>query len=414
MPAGIRRRAAGLWLAVLLLPVLGCRAQGLPAPEAPTARLSLVAVGDILMHQDVKAAAERNSAGFPALWADLVPLFQGADIAFGNLETPIAPTTGRPGVPFQFNAPATLPAALRASGFTILSTANNHAFDQGAKGVRETLQRLRAERLIALGSGEDRPQAEALQVIERQGMKVAFLGFTDVFNLDLNRKATAPWVRPLELEPALAAIREARVKADLVVVSLHWGNEYQQVPTRRQRDLARKLVEAGCDLLLGHHPHVLQPVELLEVGGRKALVVYSLGNFISNQDRMYRADLFPVAGGDSRDGAALRAIFERRPGPDGTARVVLAEAAFEPLWTENAWGVPRGAREIRVIRVAAAERALRAELDQLGDPEEGARTIPDPGARRQAILERQERLRTLILRRRRISERLGEAFLALP
>ena len=402
---------AGPALAAVGLMILGsaCRPREKPVPASPAPRIRLVAVGDILMHQDVKAAA-RAPQGFPALWADLVPLFRGADFAFGNLETPIAPATGRPGVPFQFNAPATLPAALRASGFTVLSTANNHTFDQGPKGVRETLDRLRAEALVAVGSGEDRPRAEALHVIERQGLKVAFLGFTDLFNLDLNRRATEPWVRPLDLEPALAAVREARGKADLVVVSVHWGNEYQRQPTRRQRDIARQLVAAGCDLLLGHHPHVLQPVELMEVDGRKALVAYSLGNFISNQDRMYRADLFPVAGGDSRDGAALQVVFERRRGADGRERVVLVEAAFEPLWTENNWGAPAAKREIRVIRVAVAEARVRAELDRLSDLAEGPKDVPNDGLRRRTILEKQEYLRTLILRRKRIAEALGEAF----
>ena len=399
---------AGAALAAVGLMILGsaCHPREKPGPATPAPRIRLVAVGDILMHQDVKAAAERAPQGFPALWADLVPLFRGADLAFGNLETPIAPATGRPGVPFQFNAPATLPAALRASGFTVLSTANNHTFDQGPKGVRETLDRLRAEALVAVGSGEDRPRAEALHVIERQGLKVAFLGFTDLFNLDLNRRATEPWVRPLDLEPALAAVREARGKADLVVVSVHWGNEYQRQPTKRQRDIARQLVGAGCDLLLGHHPHVLQPAELMEVDGRKALVAYSLGNFISNQDRMYRADLFPVAGGDSRDGAALQVVFERRRGADGRERVVLVEAAFEPLWTENNWGAPAAKREIRVIRVAAAEARVRAEVEALSASLEG----PEAATRRTALLEKQEYLRTLILRRRRIAETLGEAF----
>ncbi len=398
--------------AVLLvgLGLVGCRSRKAEAPAPPPASLTVVAVGDILMHQDVKRSAELDPEGLPSLWSDLVPLFKGADLAFGNLESPIAPRTGKPGVPFQFNAPEALPAALRASGFTVLSTANNHAFDQGALGVRETLERLRAERLVAIGSGEDRAQAEHLQILERQGIKVAFLGFTDLFNLDLNRRASEPWVRPLDLEPALQAIREAKGQADLVVVSLHWGNEYQHVPTRRQKDIARALVAAGCDLLLGHHPHVLQPLELLESGGRKALVAYSLGNFISNQDRMYRADLFPVAGGDNRDGAALKVRFERRPVLDGKDRVVVAECSVEPLWTENNWGAPAPRREIRVIRVAAAEARVRADLDRLSHAIEGPRLQPDEAQRRRAILDKQEYLRTLILRRRRVAEVVGAAF----
>ncbi len=397
---------------LLLLGFAGCRSRSEKPQPPPAITLSLVAVGDILMHQDVKRAADVDPGGFQALWADLIPLFQGADLAFGNLETPVSPTFGRPGIPFQFNAPGSLPAALRASGFTVLSTANNHAFDQGGRGVRETLERLRAAQLVAIGSGDDQLQAESPQVLERQGIRVAFLGFTDLFNLDLNRKATEPWVRPLDLEPALLAVREARGKADLVVVSVHWGNEYQHAPTKRQRDLAKALVTAGCDVLLGHHPHVLQPVELLEVAGRKALVAYSLGNFISNQDRMYRADQFPVAGGDSRDGAALNVRFERRRNADGRDQVAIAEAIIEPLWTENNWGTPVNRRGIRVIRVLAAEARVRAELDQLADPLGGPKTAPEEALRRKTILEKQEYLRTLILRRKRVAEVVGEAFVS--
>jgi hypothetical protein len=390
----------------------GCRRRvAKPAPPPPVS-LRLIAVGDIMMHQDVKRAATQQPIGFPALWADLVPLFKGADLAFGNLETPVAPATGRPGVPFQFNAPETLPSALRASGFTVLATANNHAFDQGPKGVKETLDRLRAEQLVAIGSGEDQAQAETLEIVERQGMRVAFLGFTDIFNIDLNHRATEPWVRPLDLEPALQSVREARSRADLVVVSVHWGNEYQHQPTKRQRDIAQALVGAGCDLIIGHHPHVLQPVEVVEAEGRKGLVAYSLGNFISNQDRMYRADHFPVAGGDSRDGAALKIRFERRLGADGREHAMVAEATVEPLWTENNWGTATGQRDIHVIRVAAAEARTRGELERLSDPREGPKAMPDEPLRRKAILEKQEYLRTLILRRRRVAEVVGEAFVA--
>lgn len=335
---------------LLGLGFLGCHPRKATPPPQPAASLTLVAVGDILMHQDVKRAAELDPGGLPALWSDLVPLFQEADFAFGNLETPIAPTTGRPGVPFQFNAPAALPAGLRASGFTVLSTANNHAFDQGSRGVRETLERLRAEQLAALGSGEDRGQAERLQVLERQGLKVAFLGFTDLFNLDLNRRATEPWVRGLDLEPALQSVREARGRAHLVVVSLHWGNEYQHEPTRRQRDIARRLVEAGCDLVLGHHPHVLQPVQLLESGGRKGLVAYSLGNFISNQDRFYHWPETPAPEGDNRDGGLLEVELLRTPGQ----AVQVESLRVHPLWTENEAPQASRGRRIRVLSLLDA------------------------------------------------------------
>lgn len=377
----------------------------------PVASVRLVAVGDILMHQDVKRAAAEAPGGFPDLWADLLPLFRSADVVFGNLETPVAPSSGRPGRPFQFNAPADLPPALRASGFTVLSTANNHAFDQGRKGVIETLARLRQAQLLPVGSGEDRSYAEALQILERNGLKVAFLGFTDVFNLNLDRKATEPWVRPLELESAVAAVREARAKADIVVVSIHWGNEDQHQPTKRQRDIARKLVDAGCDLLLGHHPHVLQPLEWMTVNGRRALVAYSLGNFISNQDRRYRADLFPVAAGDERDGEALEVTFERRPHPDGTSTVVLAHAGYEPLWTENNWGAAPGVpRRIHVVRVAAAEARALASLGCLEGLQRGPAALPAPRPRTRDLLAAREHLRTLILRRRRIASILGQGF----
>jgi poly-gamma-glutamate synthesis protein (capsule biosynthesis protein) len=139
-------------------------------------------------------------------------------------------------------------------------------------------------------------------------------------------------------------------------------------------------------------------------------VAYSLGNFISNQDRTYRADLFPVAGGDTRDGAALRLRFERRPGAEGRDRAQLAEATVEPLWTENVRGAALVQRQLRVVRVAAAEARVRAELDRLWDPVEGPRATPDGTLRKQAILEKQEYLRTLILRRKRVAEVVGEAF----
>ena len=391
MGLGRRGLAARAALLGLLLPLgFACRRKVPKLPPPPPPSLSLVAVGDILMHQDVIKSASLDAQDFPGLWADLLPLFQQADLAFANLESPVAPTSGRPGVPFQFNAPETLPAALRTSGFTVLATANNHAFDQGSKGVVETLTRLRAQGLMPVGSGEDRAQAECTQILERQGLRVAFLGCTDLFNNNLNRKDSEPWVRPLDLEPVLQAVREARGRADLVVVSVHWGNEYQHRPSPRQREAAQALVAAGCDLILGHHPHVLQPVEFVEGNGRRGLVAFSLGNFISNQDRMYPGDRVPVAEGDNRDGAALRVRFE--PGPGG---LQVKEVVVDPLWTENNWG-QAGARRIHVVRVAAAE------------------VEPDGLKRSRLIQVKEAYQRTLAKRRERVAAVVGVGVVAKP
>ncbi|HJV23825.1 MAG TPA: CapA family protein [Holophagaceae bacterium] len=332
---------AGLGLG-LILPGRLPHPQPLPPPPAPSRAFSLVAVGDIMMHQDVKRSAE--SFGFDALWAEVAPLLKGADLAFGNLETPVAPATGRPGVPFVFNAPEGLPQALKAAGWTLVSTANNHAFDQGSKGIRETLQHLDEAKLLHAGSGITKATADQPLLLERNGLKVAVLAFTDIFNVDLNGRADAPWVRPLDLEEALPAVRAVRAQADVVVVSVHWGNEYQHQPSPRQKEAAQALVGAGADLILGHHPHVLQPLAWVEAEGRKGLVAYSLGNFISNQDRTWRPGL-PVPEGDNRDGAMLQVAFAKSEGAP-----LHLEGSVEPLWTENSWGRP-GPRVIRVRRV---------------------------------------------------------------
>lgn len=374
----------------------------------------LVAVGDVMMHADVKEAGAQAEGGLAALWEDVVPLFKEADLAFANLETPVAPKSGRPGLPYQFNAPASLPEALRASGFTILSIANNHAFDQGGKGLKETLDRLREAKLVAVGGGATQVEAESPRILERNGVKVAFLGFTDLFNLDLNRKAEEPWVRPLNLEPALQSVQAARAQADAVVVSVHWGDEYHHAPTKRHREIATKLIEGGADLILGHHPHVVQPMEIVEANGRSGIVAYSLGNFISNQDRMYRADLFPVAAGDNRDGVALRCTFSKVRMADGAVRVILGEVGYEPLWTENNWRDRNAGRtrekKIRVIRVSAALARTRRELDDLTDATEGPKRVPDAKARKALIVEKQEYLRTLLLRKARIAAVVGGGF----
>jgi len=360
---GVRRPwCPGLGMALILLLGAACRRQPAPPPKAPDpVRIRLVAVGDLLMHQDVQRSA-RSAGSYDALWTEALPLFKGADIAFANLETPVAPQGGAPGRPFVFNAPEELPLALKRSGFSILATANNHAYDQGAKGVLETLDHLDAAGLPFIGSGRDQASAEAPRILERKGVRIAFLGYTDLFNADLNQEGKGPWVCPLDGERSPEAVRAAKLQADFVVVSIHWGVEYQYKPTDRQREMAEKLFAAGADLIIGHHPHVLQPLERGEKFGRRVAVAYSLGNFISNQDRMYDSAK-PVQEGDNRDGMALTATFVLQIALDGSRRGYLEKAGYIPLWTQNNWSqVQTGKAKVREIRVVPTEK-----LDP-GDP----------------------------------------------
>ncbi|MDR3669962.1 MAG: CapA family protein [Holophaga sp.] len=361
------------------------------------ASVRLVAVGDILMHQDVQRSAREAESGLRALWQDVEPLIQGADIGFANLETPVAPSSGVPGRPFRFNGPAELPGALRASGFTVLSTANNHAYDQGSAGVLETLERLRAAHLVPVGTGATRREAEQLQVVTVNGLRVGFLGFTDLYNINLNDKNSGPWVRGLDPAAAVDAVRAARAQADVVVVSIHWGVEYQHDPLPRQREVADRLAQAGADIILGTHPHVLQPVETLVRGGRRTLVAYSLGNFVSNQDRMYLPELDSVDGGDSRDGVALQCRLVKRRLADGSEPVTVEDPACEPLWNLNNWReFMSGQARRRVIRVLWVNSSIAAAQARLAHPDPGADLRPT-----------RELLDTLLLRRERATQALG-------
>jgi poly-gamma-glutamate synthesis protein (capsule biosynthesis protein) len=326
--------------------------------------VTIVAAGDLISHQDVQQAALHAENGWASLWEEITPLFKGADLAMVNLETPIAPNTGKPGIPFCFNAPVALASALKETGIDLVFTANNHAYDQLVKGVAETLEHLGAYNIKHAGSGLTRSDALAPIIIELNGgIKVAVLARTDLFNNNLNGGGDGPWVAELDLDRDEQIVKEVRPNVDAVIFSAHWGNEYHAAPSPRQREAARRLVAAGVDVIVGHHPHVLQPFEWVEADGRRGAVIFSLGNFLSNQDRMYNLAAQPLSNGDSRDGGVLVVTLRKEP----SGIVVLRDAYVEPVWTDNNWpshaqGLARR-REIYVLSTAPGNRG--AEIEQL-------------------------------------------------
>ncbi len=199
-----------------------------------------------------------------------------ADILFGNLESMISDKGHDQGGPFSFRAPPEMMEGLIFAGFDVLSIANNHSFDWTVRALVDTKERLQAEDITPIGGGLT---AYDPKVIEKEGEKIAFLGYTAVGSPGWAATETVPGVAWYTDEKMIEGIKKANELADLVVVSIHYGVEYQKEPNAEQKRISKLAIDSGADLVIGHHPHVIQPVE--EYGG--GIIAYSLGNFIFDQ-----------------------------------------------------------------------------------------------------------------------------------
>lgn len=359
-------------------PRVAAEPAGVPAPppalppEPPAAApvvISLAAVGDVLPHRRVKTSA--RAVGWERVFGDAVPRLQRADIAFANLESPIAPDHHRALFDEVFDAPADLAPGLAAAGIDVVSMANNHVFDQGPAGLVETWTRVRDAGVLPVGAGPDCAEAAAARIVTVRGVKVAFLSMTDLVNFDQNGSPTEPCVvvaGPLctsdcgpdrdavqfshDTERLVAAVVAARAQADFVVLSFHWGIEYRTDPLPEYPRLAERLVDAGVDVLLGHHPHVPQPVvERTTPDGRRAVIAFSLGNFVSNMREGFDPAHDDPAEGQVRDGLLLEVPLVWR----GPGRTEVGTPTAVPLWTENR---PDGIT-VRTLEALYADPATR-------------------------------------------------------
>jgi poly-gamma-glutamate synthesis protein (capsule biosynthesis protein) len=245
------------------------------------ATVDLRAVGDIMLGRGVAERAQQH--GDDTIFARVQPLLAG-DLAIGNLESPLTDRQGplRPG-PYRMPAPAAFAQSLAAAGFDALSLANNHALDVGPAGLQDAVEALDGAGIAPLGVGPDGAAAYAPVKLQHGGIRIALLGFNAVADPEDRPDESAGWGRAWLDEAALDAVRAARTDAGVVVVIVHWGQEYADQPNADQRAWAHKLVDAGADLIIGSHPHVLQPFEVVTTEARTSVVAYSLGNFIFDQ-----------------------------------------------------------------------------------------------------------------------------------
>jgi len=278
------------------LPVLGVlpfsRTAEQTAPEAAVTRLILG--GDVMLSRHVgRVARSRHDSAFPL--RDLAPVLQAADIAFVNLESPFSDKGHVVEHGMIFKAEPEMIASLEVAGVDIVSTANNHARDQGSYGVEFTLDWLERHQIAAVGSGKTAESAHAGTVIERNGIRFGFLAYT-YDQANGNHSDTDDRVAVMDLACLRRDLAAMRARADVAIVSMHAGTEYANKPNAQQTAFAQAAIDAGARVVVGHHPHVTQSWERHGEGA----IFYSLGNLVFDQFQRV----------ETQHGALAEVIFE--------------------------------------------------------------------------------------------------------
>lgn len=247
--------------------------------KSASATTSLVFVGDIMMDRGVRRSVDRNGSGDYDYLFHRAPFLKEADIAFANLEGPVSDQGVDRHNLYSFRMDPKSIEALANAGFDVLSVANNHMGDWGYEAFVDTLNRLTGANIVYTGGGLNQAEAEGVKVIEKNGTKFGFVGFSDVGPNNLAATGDRAGIVIASEESVSRVISAAATRADVVVASFHFGDEYELQPNERQKKLARLAIDSGAKIVVGHHPHVIEPVEQYKGG----VIVYSLGNFIFDQ-----------------------------------------------------------------------------------------------------------------------------------
>lgn len=241
--------------------------------------VSISIVGDILMDSSVRAQINKNGIEYP--WEMVKKYFQNDDITIGNLETSIT-TRGTKWEDKQFNFrsdPNNL-KAMKEAGIDVLGLANNHTLDYGYEGLLDTLSYLDKNDIKRAGGGKNKQEAIEGAIIEKNGLKIGVLSFSrvvpDVKWYATDKRPGIVGAYDPHISEVIVRIEEMKKEADIVILSIHWGAELSATPRKQEMDLGKKLIDAGADIIMGHHPHVLQGVEIYK--GKP--IFYSLGNFV--------------------------------------------------------------------------------------------------------------------------------------
>jgi len=260
-----------------------------------TVTITISVVGDLMCHgpQFEYARVNKDSFDFTPVYRNVNKYLKSSDFTFGNLETVTAgkDNKGYTGYPL-FNTPVNYLDALKSVGFDLLVTANNHSFDRSVKGVLKTIDELIKRNINYVGTFTSQNDRDSIRVFDINGIKTAILAYSYGTNGNPIPKGRDYLINLINFNMIEHDILTARNKnAELVIVHYHFGDEYIREPVKSQKDAVNKAIEFGADIVIGGHPHVLQPVDFFKTNNGKldtGFVAYSMGNFFSNQRDRYK------------------------------------------------------------------------------------------------------------------------------
>lgn len=289
-----------------------------------TSTLTISLVGDLMCHspQMDYARTGKDSFNFKPAFREVKKFLSSSDITIGNLETTIAGKENRySGYPL-FNSPDEYLDAIKDAGFDILLTANNHSIDRGKKGVIRTIEKIHSLGMSSIGTFTSQHDRDSIRVFEINGIKISLLAYTYGLNGNYISKNEKFLVNLIDTNLIKSDITNVRGKnADVVLVYFHFGGEYQRKPNAYQKEIVKCAINSGADLIIGSHPHVIQPIENFTSEKNKigeGIIAYSLGNFFSNQRWRYS------------DAGVILNISLRKNFSNG--QVLLSNVSFLPTW----------------------------------------------------------------------------------
>lgn len=285
--------------------------------DSATKKISLGFVGDIMLDRGIKASIEKYGRGdYIFAFEKIKDYLNDFDILFGNLEGPISDKGTLSGSIYSFRMDPHSAKSLKEAGFDILSVANNHIGDWGRLAMEDTFKNFKNAGIIYSGGGENKEEAYEIKTILKDNAKIAYLSFSQFGKGYLEATDSFAGIAIISDEKLKAGIEKAKTENDIVIVSFHFGEEYKKEPNAYQKSIAHKAIDYGADLVVGHHPHVIETIEKY----KDKYIAYSLGNFVFDQHFSK----------DTMEGLVLKATVENKKITSVSSDKIIINKYYQP------------------------------------------------------------------------------------